>query len=1153
MATNITHTAPYFDDFDESKNYHQILFRPGFAVQARELTQIQSILKNQIEQFGNHIFRQGSIVIPGNSRGDLSVAYVKVLPTYNTVPINIALFDGETIKGQTSGVTAIVRKTVDKTSTDPITFYVSYLSGGVVDNVANGQLTFSPGETLLINGTSIGCTIENTVSAIGIGSLAYVNKGVYYVNGTFVHVDTQSTVIDKYGSSPSCHVLLSIQESIVDSTMDDTLLDPAQGSYNFAAPGADRYKISLTLTTLPIDSVINDNYVEIMRYRDGVLEEHARTPKYNELEKSLARRTYDESGDYVVNGLYGVISEHKRVSNNGGIFTDGDENKFAITVAPGKAYIGGFEIEKISPTVFALDKARTSAHVGDKTFTNKLSYGQYIYVTNVKGNLGIETRSEIQFFNSNDNTNVSAINVGSARCISIDYLAGDPATNDAIYKLYHAGIALNSAYSLTDIGGIRVGNLGTTASATVLHRVDAVVNNGTLSNGNIISTASGTKEGIVHLWRPAFSEVFVYKNSISKPLPIAGELFTSGTVSAVIKSVTSTFATGQTSALFKLPVSVAKSIKTNVNTYAHKYVVQKHLQFTTNSSGNGSVTISDGEFRPPEPGTFVAFNNSGVIDISLFDISVSGTQLTITGGPVSDAITVHCVVEKTGLVPRTKTLTTGVTSISSYNVSQTLFDLIHSDVYQITLITDSTGNITNNFTLINNQTDYFYDNSKIQLLNGKSSPVGTLTVTYKYFSHGAGDFFTIDSYAGNVGNELFVLNYKTSAGDVIDLRNYIDFRASKSNGTFSINDMVVNGERFTSPLQFYMGRYDLLTINKDGTVAIEQGIPAENPKLPTVSTDSLALEKYFVPPFTPRCSDISYARYQVTRFTMSDINKLSNRVQRLEEYSTLNATESDLLSLDVIDVASGLSRFKTGYLSETFQYPLTIADTSSTEFRATFEQGGVAPSVDMMLCPLTLNTAASSGYIVKNNSVIMLPFTESIFAQQNVSSRVTNLNPFMVIKWDGTLTVEPSRDSWTETLDLPTIFRDQTETVTVTTWVPAPVPPVVPCIPTAPPPPPVQPPVQPPTPPVIVPPIVTPPAPAAQPPAPPAAPAEFVWIGGFGTFQGVPYTSMASVPTQWKNDVAAGRLNVTSGPIKPVGTAWNYNDINSLSGSGGGE
>ena len=48
--------SPYFDDFDESKNYHRVLFRPGFAVQARELTQLQTSLQSQIDKHGQYSF-----------------------------------------------------------------------------------------------------------------------------------------------------------------------------------------------------------------------------------------------------------------------------------------------------------------------------------------------------------------------------------------------------------------------------------------------------------------------------------------------------------------------------------------------------------------------------------------------------------------------------------------------------------------------------------------------------------------------------------------------------------------------------------------------------------------------------------------------------------------------------------------------------------------------------------------------------------------------------------------------------------------------------------------------------------------------------------------------------------------------------------------
>ena len=61
------------DDFDEAKNYHRILFRPGYSVQARELTQLQTSLQAQIDRYGQFAFKDGSRVV--NGKVTLNVEY----------------------------------------------------------------------------------------------------------------------------------------------------------------------------------------------------------------------------------------------------------------------------------------------------------------------------------------------------------------------------------------------------------------------------------------------------------------------------------------------------------------------------------------------------------------------------------------------------------------------------------------------------------------------------------------------------------------------------------------------------------------------------------------------------------------------------------------------------------------------------------------------------------------------------------------------------------------------------------------------------------------------------------------------------------------------------------------------------------------------
>ena len=57
LETNFN-VSPYFDDFEtvaKVKRYHKILFKPGVAVQTRELTQLQSMLQEQVARFGTNI------------------------------------------------------------------------------------------------------------------------------------------------------------------------------------------------------------------------------------------------------------------------------------------------------------------------------------------------------------------------------------------------------------------------------------------------------------------------------------------------------------------------------------------------------------------------------------------------------------------------------------------------------------------------------------------------------------------------------------------------------------------------------------------------------------------------------------------------------------------------------------------------------------------------------------------------------------------------------------------------------------------------------------------------------------------------------------------------------------------------------------------
>ena len=110
-----------------AKKFHRVMYRPAFAVQARELTTQQSITQNQIEKMGDHMFKHGAMVIPGETTVDLDYQAVKLTSFYRNTFITIY---GTTVTGGTSGVVAEVVNLVATDGTDPDTLFVKYKNSG---------------------------------------------------------------------------------------------------------------------------------------------------------------------------------------------------------------------------------------------------------------------------------------------------------------------------------------------------------------------------------------------------------------------------------------------------------------------------------------------------------------------------------------------------------------------------------------------------------------------------------------------------------------------------------------------------------------------------------------------------------------------------------------------------------------------------------------------------------------------------------------------------------------------------------------------------------------------------------------------------------------------------------------------------------------
>jgi hypothetical protein len=383
QQTNLN-TSPYFDDFDANNDYYRVLFKPGYPVQARELTTLQSILQNQIEKFGQHFFKEGAKVIPGNTAYNALYYAVELNNTYLGVPL-LAYADqliGSKITGQISGITAVVNQVLSPTDSERgnITLYVSYIGSSTQNNSTQ---QFFDGESLVSNvsissgllgnstisaGSPFGITVAN--NATSIGSAFSITDGVYFVRGQFVNVNSETLILDQYTNKPNYRIGLFVNEEIVNADIDESLNDNSQGFNNYSAPGADRLKISVSLFKKSLDDFNDNSFVELATVKDGVLISQKTTTSYNIISDELARRTYSESGDYYVNPFDVSIKEslNNGLGNRGifniGQFTYGgstpSDDLAVYQVSPGKAFVRGYEIETVSSTFLDVPKPRTT-------------------------------------------------------------------------------------------------------------------------------------------------------------------------------------------------------------------------------------------------------------------------------------------------------------------------------------------------------------------------------------------------------------------------------------------------------------------------------------------------------------------------------------------------------------------------------------------------------------------------------------------------------------------------------------------------------------------------------------------------------------------------------------------------------------------------
>ena len=120
------------------------------------------------------------------------------------------------------------------------------------------------------------------------------------------------------------------------------------------------------------------------RVNNGIIELQINRPVYSHIERTLARRTFD-ANDFVVRQFSTSFREHLKTTNNKGFYTStngGDANKFVCQISHKKAYVKGFEIDKIGTTNLTFEKARTTAEVSNASTPVRL--GNKLKINSIK-------------------------------------------------------------------------------------------------------------------------------------------------------------------------------------------------------------------------------------------------------------------------------------------------------------------------------------------------------------------------------------------------------------------------------------------------------------------------------------------------------------------------------------------------------------------------------------------------------------------------------------------------------------------------------------------------------------------------------------------------------------------------------------------------
>jgi len=695
--------------------------------------------------------------------------------------------------------------------------------------------------------------IASTTNAVGNGYAFGVTDGVIFQKGYFSRVSASVVIVDPYSNNPDQVVVgFNTQELIINSNIDQSLLDNAKGTPNFTAPGADRLQLSPVLVVQSAaNAAANALFFPIVQWSGGQPFKQNRTTQFNSIEAEMAQRTYNTAGDFVLDPFL-ITTESPATLVE-------EANSYLVYVDAGEAYVGGYLVD--AETTFSVSSYKGINTQNINPNQTAVNYGSYVLVDNLIGTFSFQTASLVYLYaNAMDSLgNSAAITyppalvspanssnyIGTARIRSVLFdnrsgQGGLPGTANANYRFYLYDINMANGQSFTSVGSIYANSAGAFTGIADI----AVAGLQEPSNNSIIVPTGVTAAQTIA------NVSYTYRECLTEPANTSGYIVISSAAGEAFYTAPSiyfdTIVAPQANILFPAGPGTVVSNTASANlvgtttTFQTTFVAGDYIEITDGTAGNtitrlvASITNNTLLTLDTPPSFNGATCNTAIILPESVPVSLLRTGRSITFNGSSNVMTINLANTWSSTTNVSVTFSSVILNATPIvkSVNRGIFVQLNlannaggitgpwnlgiPDIIRLTAVyrgtSTSNTNITANFYINGGQNENFVDAGSLAIVQGSSlnlSNTDMLLVEFDCLTRNTDGLSVIGSYPVNdtvnlasasaTMNTLEIPELYGNQGDYYDLRDMLDFRPAvtntaalaTTNATATVNPAVV--------------------------------------------------------------------------------------------------------------------------------------------------------------------------------------------------------------------------------------------------------------------------------------------------------------------------------------------------------------------------